>query len=568
MTSIWNLLTYRDKRIFIFLLIFSVIVLLLEIISIGSIFPIIYSISDESFYQNFPLFKKLEIYFEYNSYNFSIFILSILFFVIFIKNILLTFFYWLETKFIFETQETVSKNLFYNLLNKDYPFYLENNSADLITRIRTDSNVIRETISALLSLIQSLIFVFGILCFLIVVEPVGFLITGSIFLIFGSIFYYFSSKKSSRLGVNRQIEEIQRTKKLQESFGGIKEIKTFLKKNIFVNDYEKLAKRIAKTYYLRGFILKLPRVFLETLIVLVVIIFTILLMNKSSDDLKIYALIGVFAVSAIKILPHLNSILNSLNIFKFSASPINYYGKHILSKSSNERIIEKGIPIHFNQDITFKKVSFKYPNKEEFILENINLEINKGDRVLVGGITGSGKSTLIDLILGLQKPISGEILIDSQTFKSENFNWLKKIGYVPQNIYLFDDTVKNNITMDAEDKEFDERSLKNCLRTAEIFNFIESLPKKENTLIGEKGSKLSGGQKQRIGIARALYKNPEIIIFDEATNALDKNTELKIFENINKYSDKTFIFINHRDVEYGFKVKKIFIKNKLLSFND
>lgn len=568
MANIWNLLNAKDKKFFIFLLLFSIIVLLLEIITIGSIFPIIYSISDKSFYQNFPLFKKIEIYFEYNSYNFSILILFTLFIVILFKNALLTIFHWFETKFIFETQEAVSKNLFYNLLNKDYSFYLENNSADLITRIRTDSNLIRETITALLSLLQSLIFVFGILCFLIVIEPFGFMITASIFLIFGSIFYYFSSKKSSKLGESRQREEIQRTQKLQESFGGIKEIKTFLKKDVFINDYENLVKRIAKTYFLRGFILKLPRVFLETLIVLVVIVFMILLINKSFDDLKILALIGVFAVSALKILPHLNSILNSLNVFKFSAIPINYYRKNILPKSNNKNKIEKEVPIHFNQDISYKNVSFKYPNKEEFILKNINLKINKGDRVLVGGVTGSGKSTLIDLILGLQKPISGKILIDGQTFRSENFNWLKKIGYVPQSIYLFDDTIKNNVIMGTEDEEFDEKSFDDCLRTAEIFNFIQSLPNKENTLIGEKGSKLSGGQKQRIGIARALYKNPEIIIFDEATNALDKNTELKVFENVNKYLDKTFIFINHREVEYGFKAKKIFINNKMLSFNE
>ena len=378
---------------------------------------------------------------------------------------------------MYETQEKISKKLFSNLINKDYSFHLRNNTADLITRIRTDSVLIRETISSLFNLIQSIIFIIGILIFLIILEPLGFSITTAIFLLLGSLFYKFTSKKISEVGKIRQDYEIARTKKLQESFSGIKEIKTFLLDNSFIKNYETLTKTIAKTYAIRGLILKLPKVFLETLVLLVIIFLTILLIESSSDNSKVFALLGVFAVAAIKIIPHIYSILNALNIFKFSQKPISYYSEN-LETEKNKINLNFEFKSEFKEKIIFEKVYFKYPDKKENLLENLNFEINKGDKVSIKGITGSGKSTLIDLILGLQKSSSGKILIDKKDIKDTSNHWLKNVSYVPQQIYLFDDTIKNNITLDEENKNFDKIRFLECLQIAELTEFVNNFQKK------------------------------------------------------------------------------------------
>ena len=550
---IWSLLSFKEKKTFLLLLFFGMIILLLEILSVGSIFPLVYSINEDDFYEKLKFLEFFQEFFSSQKYNFSIFILISLLIIILIKNSLMTYFFWLESKFTHETQESISKKLYVNLLSQDFSFHLKNNSAELITRIRTDSVLIKEVISSLYKLFQSLIFVLGILIFLITIEPLGFAVTTTIFLIAGSTFYFLSSKKSTEIGKTRQQLEILRTKKLQESFGGIKEIKTFLKNHLFIKEYEILAQKIAKPYYLKTFIGKLPRAFLEILIIFIIVILMSLLIINVNDTSKIFALLGVFGVSAIKILPHLNTILNSLNSFKFSKETVEFYNRNIKNQQVSIQS-EKFKKIKFYNSIIFKDVFFKYPNKKEHVLQNVNFEIKKNDKILLNGPTGSGKSTLVDLILGLQKPDSGKILIDGNEINEISKGWLDVVGYVPQSVYLFNDTIKNNITLEFDDR-FDEKLFQKCIEIAELQKFISNLSDKENTVIGELGSNVSGGQKQRIGIARALYKNSEVIIFDEATNALDVLTESKIFSNLEKSKDKTLIVINHRDISKIFNYK-------------
>tara|TARA_B100000902_G_scaffold399348_1_gene469768 strand:+ start:10343 stop:12055 length:1713 start_codon:yes stop_codon:yes gene_type:complete len=563
---IWSLMTIKQQKTFIFLTFFSFIVLLLEILSIGSIFPIIYSIADPNFYKSIEFFNNFEFLKFKNNFNFSIFIFLSLIFIVIIKNLIIAIFFWYESKFLINTQETISKNLFSKLINKEYAFHLENNTADLITRVRTDSLLIREVISSLFKLLQSFIFIFGILLFLIFIEPLGFAITLSIFLFTGSIFYFLTSKKNKQIGELRQRLEIERTKKLQESFGGIKEIKTFIKDYLFVREYENLTMKIVRPYHLRIFISKLPRLFSEVLLVLIVVILVIFLYLNSFDNTKVFALLSVFGVSAIKIIPYLNNALNSLNTFKFSKDPIEYYNKFINFRSPTQNISTQKI-INFNEKISLNDIYFRYPKNENYVLKKINFEINKKEKIIIQGETGSGKSTLIDLLLGLQAPTSGEIFFDEQKVNNSNHNWLINFSYIPQSIYLFDDTIKNNIILEHDESKFNANLFKNCLEICELSRFVDSLKNKENTNIGEIGSNISGGQKQRIGIARALYRNSKILILDEATNALDLETEKKIYSNISKIKDKTMIIVNHRDIFDKNDYKIINIQNNKLTNN-
>ena len=396
-------------------------------------------------------------------------------------------------------------------------------------------------------------------------EPLGFSITLATFLILGSLFYKFTSKKTSEVGSLRQEQEIARTKKLQESFSGIKEIKTFLLNNLFIKDYENIANSVGRSYAIRGLIVKLPKVFLETFVLVVIIILTLILFEGTSDKTKVFALLSVFAISAIKIIPHVYSVLTALNIFKFSSKPINYF-KEYLIEEKRDSVTEYKSNIRFKDKIIFKNVYFKYPEKNENALENLNFEIKKGDKVFLKGSTGAGKSTLIDLILGLQNVTSGEILIDNKNIRDLSNKWLNNVSYVPQSIYLFDDTIKNNIILGEDEKDFDKNRFFESLKAAELSDFINNLTNKENSLIGEFGSKISGGQKQRIGIARALYKKSEIMILDEATNALDKNTETKVYKNLGKELNKTFLIIHHESISKSFNARILEIKDKKAKF--
>ena len=256
--------------------------------------------------------------------------------IIIFKNFLLTIFNFLESKFIFVTQEKISVSLFANFISKNYNFHLNSNSADLITRIRADGLMIRDSIYALHVFVKSIIFLIGIFTFLIFVEPLGFFVTGSIFLLLGSIFYRITSKKISELGKIRQKMEINRTKKLQESFGGIKEIKSYIRQKLFLSNYENLADKIAKSYYVRDFTGKLPKVFLETLIVLIITLLTYISLINQKESLDIIVVLGVFSLTAIKALPHMSSLLSSINTFKFSKLPITYY-ENILNNEQTDR---------------------------------------------------------------------------------------------------------------------------------------------------------------------------------------------------------------------------------------
>ena len=309
------------------------------------------------------------------------------------------------------------------------------------------------------------------------------------------------------------------------------------------------------------FLSKLPTIFLEILIILIILVLMLFLIINDSDTSKVFALLGVFGVSAIKIIPHLKTILNRFNDFKFSKETIEFYSNKVKNEN-NLNNTKNFTKFNFNKNIIFKNIDFKYPTKNKYIFQNLSFEIKKNEKILLSGPTGSGKSTLIDLILGLQKPSNGKILVDGKEVSEIGDSWINILGYVPQSIFLFDDTIKNNITL-KENNNFDQKLFEKCIEIAELKEFVQKLPNKENSFIGELGSNISGGQKQRIGIARALYKNSQVIILDEATNALDIKTENNIFANLDTIKDKTFIVVNHRAISSNFNYKEFsIVKNK------
>jgi ABC-type multidrug transport system fused ATPase/permease subunit len=360
-------------------------------------------------------------------------------------------------------------------------------------------------------------------------------------------------------GVNRQYNEFLRLKNLQEIFGAIKEIKLYKKNFFFLNKYNNISFRLSKIYTQVHLFGRIPKIYFETIVIILLFLMLSFAITDKKSTIDIIASIAIFFAAAIRILPSINKIASSIHVFKVSKVSIN--SVHMLLIDDNY-ILKKDYTNKI-QVLTLKDVYFKYLKKENYLLEGINLSIKTKDHICVYGDSGSGKSTLIDIITGVKEPTEGKILINSKNIDFKKYSWFNNIAYVPQDIYLLDETITENIALGIDKKLVNMDLLIKSLKISQLYDFIFSLPNKLDTIAGEKGIQLSGGQKQRIGIARAIYKDSQILILDEATSALDPILEEYLIKNLLiEFRNKTIIMITHKIKLKNFFNKKIKLYNK------
>ena len=340
----------------------------------------------------------------------------------------------------------------------------------------------------------------------------------------------------------------------------MKEIKSFNAEDLISKNYKKITTELANLYTFINFLTKLPKIYFELIAILGIVTLTYFLLQYHDSSTRIIASIGVFSAAAFKTLPSFNRIQNSFSNIKYTEKAVSTIHSYFLEDNLNNR----SQVIKIKSNLKLENICFNYDDRSNNILENVNLNINLGEKISIIGESGSGKSTLVDIILGLQIPKKGKVYIDNEIIKDKDSKWFSSIGYVPQDIFLFDDTIEYNVTL-KRDTQVNTELLNLILDVCQLKNFVESQPEKTLSLVGEKGVKLSGGQKQRIGIARALYKSPKIIIFDEATNALDTKTEKLLIENLTKnFQKQSLIFITHKRVPIEKFDKKFEIINRQL----
>jgi ABC-type multidrug transport system fused ATPase/permease subunit len=330
---------------------------------------------------------------------------------------------------------------------------------------------------------------------------------------------------------------------LTESFGSIKDIKLFNGYSNFKKLFDKNAEKYSNSYQSYEFINSLPKILIEFFVIFLFIITIGVMSVLKYNNNQIIIYTSLFAVVGFKFIPSLNKIILALSHLKFYLPLSSSIIKDLqLKKTVHKKNYSK---INFEKKIFLKKISFAYDKKIN-VIKNLNLIINKNDIIGIQGETGVGKSTFINILLGLLSPTSGSCEVDGVTIDFANENWQKKIGYVPQNVYLLDDTIKKNVAFGIENSKIDEEKVISALKISQSFNFIKKLPKFINSSVGEKGLKFSGGQIQRIGIARALYNDPDILIFDEPSNSLDKKTEVDLIVALDKLKkNKTVIIVSH-----------------------
>lgn len=533
----------KKQKFEIFLLSFlSIIRTFLEMIGIGLLIPILTFITD--FEQSHKYFEYINFIKEYEQNKIILFFVICFLIIYLIKTIFIIFYNVYVSKFGQNLFFSISKKILSKYLDKNYIFFVQNNSANLIRNISGESNLFALGIVSNFIVILSNVILFCGICTLLILYN-----NYSVFVIFTLVFLSYIivkifDKKFKKWGKIRQDEAANFLKKLNEIFGSIKEAIIYDKKNFFLRQATEHLKNFADAARYKDAFLSISSPIIEFIGIFIFFSFFIFLVFfTSSQYSEIIIIFGIFAFASLRLLPNLIQIVKSFQNLKY-----NLPAAELVYKELNDSDFEKNLvdnSINDIQKINFNNVSFKYPSKSNLILENINIEINSSDKIGIIGETGSGKTTLLNLISGLLEPSSGKIKVNSSDIVG-SLNIQKLIGYVSQNIYLSDDTIYFNIALSDELSKKSKSKIDDLIKILNLDN-IENIDSKFFN-IGERGSKLSGGQIQRIGIARALYREPSILILDESTNALDVSTEKKVLDFLrNKFEKKIMIFCTHKE---------------------
>lgn len=537
--------THGNKYLyFIFLYFFN---LILELLGIGLIVPFLQVIVSKDFYLEIINYLKI---FNFSSLSKSEFLLVFIAFLLTVytfKALFLTYISYINQKFLTEVKLNLSKELFSSYLNQSYNFYIENNSSKLSSHINDVNSFVAVTNSGIILINETLIF-FGLIFFLFVFNPI-LTLTALIFFGFSGIFFYRNVQAKSKIwGSVKQKNNILIFNQIKQSFGAIKELIILGRINYSINKFFNYSRNSAEADFKQGFVISLPRIWLELFGVIGINIILIFIIYNNQDISVFISTIGLFVVILYRLMPSITRIMNAIQQIRFFKPIIdNIHDQLFNDKNFITDKIDVNKKIIFNTNIKIKNICYSYKKNKNLIFNNLNFNINKNSFIGISGKSGLGKTTLINIILGLINPDKGTIEVDGVDIKNNLKSWRSIIGYVPQDIYLNDDLLYRNIAFEIPEQEINFDLISEVIASSQLSKFIEMLPKGINTEVGELGDKISGGQRQRIGIARALYNQPELIIFDEATNALDHETEESIIKEISLLKNKkTIIFVSHR----------------------
>ena len=547
--KVFQILSKNQRKRFYLILFCLFIGMILEAFGIGIILPVLnIVVSPESLKQYVWLNDFFNSISLINNQQIIIFALILLIGVYFFKSLYLVLLIYYQNRYISFISSQISNRLFKNYLNQDFIFHNERNSSELIKIFQVEINMVTSLLLSGVILITEIAIVIAIISTLFFVEPSGTIFIIIFFLVFGSIFYYFSRNKSSAWGIIRQQEDSKISKLIMEGLNGINEVFLLGKEHFFHSRlvrYNKTKAIINSNQITLG---QIPRYYLEFISIVSLVGFILIMIINEKDLNDIISIGGVFIAATFRVLPSINRIIGSLQQIKYFKSSVdivnrdlNLAGLPIVDKKDQTKIL-------FQHKLQLDQVSFSYPKSESSIFENLNFELNHGEVVGIIGPSGVGKSTFTNLIVGFLNSFEGDFKVDGKLIdKSNAKNWRKQLGYVSQSIYLIDDTIRANVAFGEEPDEIDDLRIEKAIKKAQLYNFIQGLPEKLDSIVGERGAQLSGGQQQRIGIARALYNEPKLLILDEATSALDEETEKEVMKAVEGLKgEMTILIITHR----------------------
>ena len=547
--NLYTVFSISDKKYIGYLFIGVLITGLFEVAGIASIAPFMGVVTTPDLIHSNQYLSLIYNYFEFNSDADFLIALGVgVILLLVITNIFSAFMVWRLTLFVYLLSHRLSVKLLENYLNKPYQFFLANNTIELGKNVlfEISRGVNSAVLPALLTLSKAIIIILIVGLLLMINPQLVFIATAALGGAYVLIYMSLSSQllKEGELAVTSTSAKY---KYVTEAFSAIKELKLYDKKDDFVSQYFIESQIHAKCSTNSSMISQIPKYFVETVAFGGIIFLIIFLISKGQRFSEVIPMVSVFALAAYRLIPALQHCYHNISLVKYN-SPILEILARDLNDTNVRNIAKNTVQTLPNKDINIINLSYSYQNSNKLILKKISLTIKKNTTVGIVGLTGSGKTTLINLIMGLITPISGSISVGKTVLDDTSMaSWQKNIGYVPQDIFLMDDTIKNNIIFSNTLTDINIDEVIHAAKLAGISSFIESLPQGYDTKVGERGVRLSGGQVQRIGIARALYRKPSVIVFDEATNALDGITEKILIETIHKIShQKTIIMIAHR----------------------
>ena len=538
------LLSAEQKKSVFILFILLIFGIILEMIGIAILLPLL---SIFSGVKNFDFIKYFFNEKNITSEKLILYLVTIIVLFYFFKFLFLVFLSWRQSYFITNLSYELTTDLFRGYLNQPYLFHIQNNTSILLRNLQAELGQFTTYVQAAVLLLLELMTIIGIGSVLVYNQPMAAFVAAFFLLIIVYFFNKYTKNKIVLWGKVRQEQGEKINKHFFEGLGGIKEVKFFRKENHFYNQAQQILKtnsEISTKYLTIG---QIPRYFLEFMALLGIFIIIVVMQIKGMTSKTIFPILGLYLAASFRIIPSINRVLNSLQTMKYLNPVIDVLYNEFKLINSTIVLRETSDNITFRNQIELNNISFNYPNTESKVIDNLSFQIQKGSTIGIIGKSGSGKSTLIDILLGLHNQTSGEILVDGVNIASNIRSWQQNIGYVPQNVYLIDDTIMANVAFGISPELINEDSVDKAIRSAQLSELIKTIPGGKNSIVGERGIKLSGGQKQRIGIARALYSNPDILVLDEATSALDNENEANFMETILHYKNsKTIIIVAHR----------------------
>lgn len=546
-----------DKKQKINIVVLAVMIFIggiLETLSISAMLPVVWVIIDaESVQQNKYCQWIMELLHIQNMQGFIIMLLVALMIMYILKNAYLLLLTSEQNRFISVNRNRLISQVLREFLNRPYEFYLD---ADIPTVFRlTDSDIpnVFGILMAIISLASEVV-VFVLICGVLIVTDwklvlVLIFISGIVTLVLFKVL----KPKLNSLGMTNQAIQSRIAKWRIQAIYGIKDVKVLHRESFFADNYESNGKIGAKLNQKYAIINALPRILIETIFMVSILGYLVVCVALGDDMTQMLPTLTAFGLAAVRLLPCVNRINTYLTDISYFRPCLDYVYENMnineISKKTNQTLlpVDETKTMELRNRIELKDIVYAYPNTDTLIFNHADMEIPYGKSIGIMGPSGAGKSTIVDILLGLLKVHEGQILCDGDNVFENYPAWLAQIGYIPQSIYLVDEPIRNNIAFGIADDEIDDNRIWQVLEEAQLKEFIQTLPEGLDTTIGDRGVRLSGGQRQRLGIARALYHNPEILVFDEATSALDNETEAAVMEAINSFhGKKTMVIIAHR----------------------
>ncbi|MCQ2521824.1 MAG: ABC transporter ATP-binding protein/permease [Lachnospiraceae bacterium] len=551
-----NLLLDKKQKMFMGVLVFLMLIgAVLETASISIVIPIVSLVMDPNAIDNNTFLSGLYQFLGMQSHrSFTILIMLSMVAAFVLKNLFLFFQQKILYKFVYTNQFRTSERMMKNYLRKNYEFYLNADTAVIQRNITSDVNNMYALILSLLTIVSEVIVFICLVTVLLIADPKMTLMISALLVVTLFVIKKILKPIMYKAGKDNQDYYSGLFKWISQTVTGIKEVKTAGRETYFVDEYIKCGKGYVNAVQKYTLFNSVPRLLIETVCIAGMIIYLLILMLTGAETEGMMAIVAAFGVAVMRLMPCANRINNQINSIAYYEPFFMGVSDNLQEEISGEKTeitdlqpAKEKLPV--KEKIQLDGITYQYPNTDRKIFNKADLTISVGSSVGIVGSSGAGKSTIVDVLLGLLQIQEGSIRADgADVLSEENYRkWLKNVGYIPQTIFMIDDTIRKNIAFGIPEEEIDDARVWEVAKEAQLDEFIKSLPEGMETGIGERGIRISGGQRQRIGIARALYENPEVLILDEATSALDGDTEAAIMESINRlHGQKTLIIIAHR----------------------